>query len=116
MNALLVKDEALRIEALNQYEVLNSAPDPVLDDLDRLAAQICDTPVARISFIGSDRIWMVAFRHGIARLSARQRCPARPPSSATPSTRFRTRATTPTIAPDGILLEGRPIASTPVLR
>ncbi len=24
MNALLVKDEALRIEALNQYEVLNS--------------------------------------------------------------------------------------------
>src|SRR5260370_31346970 len=56
MNALLVKDEALRIEALNQYEVLNSAPDPVLDDLTQLAAQICDTPVAAVSFIGSDRI------------------------------------------------------------
>jgi len=44
MNALLVKDEALRIEALNQYEVLNSAPDPVLDDITGLAAQLCDTP------------------------------------------------------------------------
>ena len=58
MNALLVKDEALRIEALNQYEVLNSAPDPVLDDLTRLAAQICDTPIAAISLIGADRIWI----------------------------------------------------------
>ena len=58
MNSLLVKDEALRIEALNQYEVLNSVPDPVLDDLTRLAAQICDTPVAAVSFIGSDRIWI----------------------------------------------------------
>jgi PAS domain S-box-containing protein len=58
MNALLVKDEALRIEALTQYEVLNSAPDPVLDDLTRLAAQICETPVAAVSFVGSDRIWI----------------------------------------------------------
>jgi two-component system, OmpR family, sensor histidine kinase VicK len=58
MNALLVKDEALRIEALNQYEVLNSAPDPILDDLTSLAAQICDTPVAAVSLIGSDRIWL----------------------------------------------------------
>ncbi len=58
MNALLVKDEALRIEALNQYEVLNSAPDPVLDDLTQLAAQICETAVAAVSFIGSDRIWI----------------------------------------------------------
>jgi two-component system, OmpR family, sensor histidine kinase VicK len=59
MNALLVKkDEALRIEALNQYEVLNSVPDPVLDDLTRLAAQLCDTPVAAVSFVGPDRLWI----------------------------------------------------------
>ncbi len=58
MNALLVKDEALRIEALNQYEVLNPTPDPVLDDITRLAAQICDAPVAAISLIGPDRIWL----------------------------------------------------------
>ncbi len=58
MNALLVKDEALRIEALSQYEVLNATPDPVLDDITRLAAQVCDAPVAAISLIGSDRIWL----------------------------------------------------------
>ncbi len=58
MNALLVKDEALRIEALNQYEVLNSTSDPVLDDITRLAAQLCDAPVSAISLIGPDRIWL----------------------------------------------------------
>ena len=58
MNALLVKDEALRSEALNQYEVLNAAPDPVLDDITRLAAQVCDAPIAAISLIGPDRIWL----------------------------------------------------------
>ncbi len=58
MNALLVKDEALRIEALNQYEILNSTPDPALDDITRLAAQICNTPVAAISLVGSDRLWL----------------------------------------------------------
>ncbi len=58
MNALLVKDEALRIEALNQYEVLNYTPDPVLDDLCLLAAQVCDAPMVAISLIGADRIWL----------------------------------------------------------
>src|SRR5579864_5643153 len=58
MNALLVKDEALRLEALAHYEVLNTIPDPVLDDIARLAAQICNTPVAAISLIGMDRIWL----------------------------------------------------------
>src|SRR5258708_39543676 len=60
MNALLVKDEALRLEALAHYEVLNHAPDPVLDDLARLAAQICNAPIAAISLIGVDRIWLKA--------------------------------------------------------
>jgi two-component system, OmpR family, sensor histidine kinase VicK len=60
MNALLVKDEALRLEALAHYEVLNHAPDPVLDDIARLAAQICNAPIAAISLIGVDRIWLKA--------------------------------------------------------
>ncbi|HWW23079.1 MAG TPA: PAS domain S-box protein [Edaphobacter sp.] len=64
MNALLVKDEALRIEALHQYEVLTTASDPVLDDITRLAAQLCNTPIAAISLIDSDRIWIKA-RTGI---------------------------------------------------
>jgi two-component system sensor histidine kinase VicK len=58
MNALHVNDEVLRIEALSQYEVLNAASDSILDDITRLAAQVCNAPVAAISLIGSDRIWL----------------------------------------------------------
>ncbi len=58
MNALLVKDEAERSQALEQYEVLNTASDPVLDDIVRLASQICDTPIAFICLVGTDRLWL----------------------------------------------------------
>ena len=58
--SLLVKDEALRLEALSQYEVLNNAPDAILDDLVRLAARTCDTTVAAISLIDADRLWLRA--------------------------------------------------------
>ncbi|MEO8736044.1 MAG: PAS domain S-box protein [Edaphobacter sp.] len=58
MNAPLIQDDVLRIETLNQYEVLNSAPDPILDDITRLAAQFCNAPVAAISLLGADRIWL----------------------------------------------------------
>ena len=60
MNALLVKDEALRLEALSQYEVLNESSDPVLDEIVRLAARFCDTPFAAISLVDTDRIWLKA--------------------------------------------------------
>ena len=58
MNALLVKDEAMRLEALAYYEILNSATDPVLEDLVRLASQLCNAPAAAVSLIGLDRIWL----------------------------------------------------------
>ena len=64
MNALLVKDEALRVEALQQYEVLNPTQDPVLDDITRLAAQVCVAPMAAITLLGPDRIWLKA-RFGV---------------------------------------------------
>lgn len=59
-----VQDEALRIETLSQYEVLNAVPDSALDEIVSLAAQICDTPVAALSFIGSDSI-LLKSRFGI---------------------------------------------------
>ena len=49
---------------LSQYEVLNQTPDPVLDDITRLAAQICDAPIAAISLVGQDRIWLKS-RYGV---------------------------------------------------
>jgi len=108
MNALLVKDEALRIEALNQYEVLNSAPDPVLDDLTQLAAQICDTPVAAVSFIGSDRIW-IRSRFGMDSLElSLGSLPCETTILGDTVYEISDARNNPDYAPDGILLEGRP--------
>ena len=107
MNALLVKDEALRIEALNQYEVLNSAPDPVLDDLTQLAAQICDTPVAAVSFVGSDRIW-IRSRFGMESLElSLGSLPCETTILGDNVYEISDARNNPDYAPDGILLEGR---------
>jgi two-component system sensor histidine kinase VicK len=108
MNALLVKDEALRIEALNQYEVLNSAPDPILDDLTTLAAQICDTPVAAISLIGSDRIWLRS-RFGIESIDVSLgSLPCETTILGDTVYEITDARSDPDYAPDGILIEGRP--------
>ncbi|WP_353063035.1 PAS domain S-box protein [Tunturibacter psychrotolerans] len=108
MNALLVKDEALRIEALNQYEVLNSAPDPILDDLTSLAAQICDTPVAAVSLIGSDRIWLRS-RFGIDSLDVSLgSLPCETTILGDTVYEISDARNDPDYAPDGIVLEGRP--------
>jgi two-component system, OmpR family, sensor histidine kinase VicK len=106
MNALLVKDEALRIEALNQYEVLNSAPDPVLDDLTQLAAQICETAVAAVSFIGSDRIW-IRSRFGMESLElSLGSLPCETTILGDTVYEIPDTRNDPDYAPDGILLEG----------
>ena len=106
MNALMVKDETLRIEALTQYEVLNSAPDPVLDDLTQLAAQICDTPVAAVSFIGTDRIW-IRSRFGMEsqELSIGS-LPCETTILGDTVYEISDARNNPDYAPDGILLEG----------
>ena len=108
MNALLVKDEALRIEALNQYEVLNAAPDPVLDDLTRLAAQICETPVAAISLVGSDRIWLRS-RFGVESADvALGSLPCETTILGDTVYEIPDARNDQDYAPDGIILKGRP--------
>jgi PAS domain S-box-containing protein len=108
MNALLVKDEALRIEALNQYEVLNSAPDPILDDITSLAAQICETPVAAISLIGSDRTWLRS-RFGIdSHELSLGSLPCETTILGDTVYEITDARNDPNYAPDGIIVEGRP--------
>lgn len=48
MSAPLPHDESPRLQALEQYGILHSSPDPALDEIVRLAAQICGCPVAGI--------------------------------------------------------------------
>ena len=50
-------DESARLEELRRFGVLDTAPEPIFDDLARLAAQICDAPMALISLVDHDRHW-----------------------------------------------------------
>ena len=51
------RNETARLAALARYEILDTAPEPEFDDLTRLAAQVCGTPFAQISFVDRDREW-----------------------------------------------------------
>jgi len=51
------KDEAIRLKALYDYDVLDTEAEQVFDDLTQLAAQICDTPITLISLIDPKRQW-----------------------------------------------------------
>src|SRR5258708_40266292 len=53
----LIPDEEARLRALRSYKILDTDPEKAFDDLAILAAHICQTPVALISLIDSDRQW-----------------------------------------------------------
>ena len=50
-------DEANRLAALRQYDILDTLPEQAFDDLTLLAARICNAPIAGIGFIDTDRQW-----------------------------------------------------------
>lgn len=52
--------EAARAMLVRRYNILDTAPEPAYDDICRLAATICRTPVAIISFIDQGRMWFKA--------------------------------------------------------
>jgi two-component sensor histidine kinase len=49
-----------RLAALRSYRVLDTSPEPAFDDLVRLAARACQTPMALISLIDERRQWFKA--------------------------------------------------------
>jgi diguanylate cyclase (GGDEF)-like protein/PAS domain S-box-containing protein len=49
--------EEARLAALARYNIMDTPPEVGFDDLTRLAAQICGTPVALVGLIESDRQW-----------------------------------------------------------
>ncbi len=60
MKAPLPSNEASRLDALRRYEILDTAPEKDFDDLARLAAQICGTPMALVSLVDAERQWFKA--------------------------------------------------------
>jgi len=57
MAAQNTNHEARRLKVLWQYDILDTVPEEVFDDLTELAARICEAPIALISLVDEDRQW-----------------------------------------------------------
>lgn len=58
--AALAQDEEGRLAVLQQYRVLDTVAESTFDEIVKLAASICDTPVSLLSFVDRDRQWFKA--------------------------------------------------------
>ena len=52
-----MSDVENRLKALDQYSIMDSAPEKDFDDLTELAGYICQTPIALISLLDNKRQW-----------------------------------------------------------
>jgi len=53
----LPETETKRLQALCQYQILDTVPEGHFDDLTRLAAYICQTPIAAVGLMDAQRHW-----------------------------------------------------------
>lgn len=60
MKAAIPVNEGKRLRVLWQYDVLDTVPEEVFDDLTELAASICEAPIALISLVDENRQWFKA--------------------------------------------------------
>ena len=57
MSAPKSRNEAERLAALRRYEILDTAPEQMFDDLLGLAAHVCEAPTAMITLLDEQREW-----------------------------------------------------------
>jgi GAF domain-containing protein len=57
MKAPMPDNEALRLAALKEYRILDTAAEQAYDDITALAAYVCDVPIAMISLVDESRQW-----------------------------------------------------------
>ncbi|MBI4327649.1 MAG: PAS domain-containing protein [Chloroflexi bacterium] len=55
--APIPENETERLKALRQYAILDTEPEEAFDELTRLAAQVCQTPIALVTFVDAGRQW-----------------------------------------------------------
>ncbi|MEC8683252.1 MAG: GAF domain-containing protein, partial [Bacteroidota bacterium] len=56
----LPANEQIRLSELRQLALLHTEPDPNYDTITRLAAAICEVPIALVSLIDADKQWFKA--------------------------------------------------------
>ena len=56
--------EALRLDAVKRYDILDTPPDGSFDRIAAIAARRFKTPIAIISIVDHDRIWFKS-HHGL---------------------------------------------------
>ena len=55
MSEMVPDSEKLRLNALKEFQILDTLPEQEFDDITLLASQICETPIAAVSLIDDDR-------------------------------------------------------------
>lgn len=63
--AKLPKNENERLQALKELEILDTLEEQAYDDLTKLAALICDVPIALVSLVDKERQWFKS-NYGLA--------------------------------------------------
>ena len=53
-------NEAERLRAIDEYQIIGSAPEQAFDDLAELAAQICGCPIGYVNFVTEKHRWIKA--------------------------------------------------------
>lgn len=57
-------NEQARLTALRDFEILDTLPEAAYDDITRIAAEICGTPIALVSLVDENRQWFKS-RYGL---------------------------------------------------
>jgi diguanylate cyclase (GGDEF)-like protein/PAS domain S-box-containing protein len=57
MDGSNASQELRRLEVLDRYDILDTAPEPQFDDLAQLATRICAAPIGMITLIDGERQW-----------------------------------------------------------
>ncbi len=50
-------NEQYRLKALESYRILDTLPEQDFDDITRIAAYVCDTPISLVSLLDPNRQW-----------------------------------------------------------
>jgi hypothetical protein len=57
-------NEVERLHALREYSILDTLPEQDFEDITKIASEICQTPIALITLVDSDRQWFKS-NHGL---------------------------------------------------